>query len=343
MIIQENDLYKAWLLLLDELLRAPVAAPRGLPCRERLGLQLRVRRGLANVVADPQRKLNYRFLVGQWLATLAGVEEKVLAPYNKYISRYEDDGHGGKYPSYGPRLRPQWPYVLKALADDPDTRQAVASIWEAQTSTCCPECGGGGKVYHRDEGSPPEETCPRCQGHGKFEINVPCTLSLQFLLRPDPLQRRPVLHTVVSMRSSDAWLGIPYDVFNFSMLANVLAASYAAIRRTRVEVGELVLNLGSSHLYEPHWETARSIVAAPAGTCLTSPLFPPGLDQPLALLEQLLTRQPAPLAEKDWGWLPWPWRTYVAALEKPTNAEALVVLTGADRREGGKFFDPVIA
>ena len=44
--------------------------------------------------------------------------------------------------------------------------------------------------------------------------DIPCTLSLQFFLREASDQLW--LHTIATMRSNDAWLGVPYDTFNFN-------------------------------------------------------------------------------------------------------------------------------
>jgi len=306
-----RNAHTAWKTLLQELLdNGQESKPRDQRTKELLGLQLRFTEGRQNLIADADRGLNYRFLVAQWLATVAGVEEKNLERYNKQLSKFEDDGRGGKYPSYGPRLLPQWPYVLKQLMDDRDTRQAVASIWEAQTMT--------------------------------GERWVPCTLSLQFMLRPrfqllpqyDKKDERLFLHVIATMRSSDAFLGLPYDIFNFTQLANVIASALTLTLRQRIDVGEFVLNLGSSHLYERDWEKAKQVAdRTDAGVhFIESPRLPPDLNHHLAGLQQLITQQPQPLESKDWSWWPWPWRQYVEAMEAQTSAEALKILRELERR-----------
>jgi thymidylate synthase len=309
MIIQEKGIYEAWVLLLDELLKAPVVKPRGKPCREKLAVQLRIADARKNLILDPQRGLNYRFAVAEWLWILAGLDRlDVLTRYNKQMAEFSDDGVTLRG-AYGPRLKDQWPWLLKRLTDDLESRQGVVSIW-----TPAPESSK----------------------------DVPCTLSAQYLVRKetanqlvikdgyeDPKQRL-FLHTVMTMRSSDAWWGIPYDVFTFAQLANGLAAGLSHVLRRPIYLGELVLNLGSSHLYEPHWETARSIVTAPAGSSGTSPRLPAHLGVSTANLAQLLTREPEPI---DCGWWPWPWKQYAEVLNFKTSAEALVVLTNLERRE----------
>ena len=190
-------------------------APRGQRVKEVLGLSLKIQDARDNIVVNPVRNLNFRFMVAEWLWIAFGLDDvRLLARYNSQMARFSDDGlilRG----AYGPRLASQWRYIAEALKRNPETRQAVATIW-----TPSPE---------------PSK-------------DIPCTISLQFLLRDG------ALHTFANMRSSDAWLGLPYDVFTFSMLGNALAGEL------RVQPGPLHLHLASSHLYEAHWEKANAIV-----------------------------------------------------------------------------------
>jgi thymidylate synthase len=74
--------------------------------------------------------------------------------------------------------------------------------------------------------------------------SIPCTCTLQFL------SRHGHLHLVVSMRSNDAYIGLPHDVFAFTMLQEIVA------RSADLEVGEYKHCAGSLHLYEEHMEAA---------------------------------------------------------------------------------------
>lgn len=227
MIVEAGDIYVAWVKLLERLLASGAeAAPRGKKVKELLGVQLRVRDARRNVIVDWQRKLNYRFLVAEWLWIEAARNDLAfLSRHNSRLREFSDDGVtlAG---AYGPRLGPQRGWVLSKLREDPETRQAVASIW-----TPAP-------------------------GPSK---DIPCTLNLQFL------RRQKKLHLVATMRSSDAWLGIPYDFFSFTQYAGRLAEDLGE------PLGEAILNLGSSHLYEEHWAAAASIANAPTGHALFSP------------------------------------------------------------------------
>lgn len=68
--------------------------------------------------------------------------------------------------------------------------------------------------------------------------DVPCTCTLQFLLRGGRLE------LVVHMRSNDAFLGLPHDLFAFTMLQELVARSLAA------ELGTYSHFVGSLHLYD---------------------------------------------------------------------------------------------
>jgi thymidylate synthase len=114
-------------------------------------------------------------------------------------------------------IRDQLHFVIDALNADKDTRQAVMTIW-------------------RPNPRPSKD--------------IPCTVSVQFLIRDG------LLHVVDTMRSSDLWLGWPYDIFNFSMLARYVICHL----KQKPELGVIVLQAGSAHLYEQNWLPAQAIV-----------------------------------------------------------------------------------
>lgn len=103
------------------------------------------------------------------------------------MSEYTDDGqfHG----SYGARIGYQILHVARKLQADPGTRQAVITLWDPHLDN----------IEHRRD--------------------YPCTVMLQFEREGD------VLHMNVVMRSNDAWLGLPYDMFQFTQLQLTLANS----------------------------------------------------------------------------------------------------------------------
>jgi thymidylate synthase len=68
---------------------------------------------------------------------------------------------------------------------------------------------------------------------------LPCTSTIQFLRRLDGL------HCVVSMRSWDLILGLPYDLMMFGGLQQVVAGCLGE------SLGDLIVTAGSAHVYLP--------------------------------------------------------------------------------------------
>lgn len=134
-----------------------------------------------------------------------------------YIRDYPPEGATGSLEeAYGPRLIGTGEFgrsfnqvqrVIDRLRRKPDTRRAAISILE------------------------PSDLEP-----GKAE--APCTIALQFI------RRRERLHLVAMMRSNDAYLGFPHDVFCFTMLQELVARSLG------IQVGEYHHFATSLHLYE---------------------------------------------------------------------------------------------
>ncbi len=150
--------------------------------------------------------------LGELLWILAGSNE--LDFIEHYISEYKKSSDDGLtiYGAYGPRMfgeRPndQLARVISSLKSKPDSRQAVVQLFDRHDTL----------DYHRD---------------------IPCTCTMQFVIR----DRR--LHMLASMRSNDAWLGLPHDVFAFTMIQELVARSLG------VELGEYRHSVGSLHLYD---------------------------------------------------------------------------------------------
>jgi thymidylate synthase len=223
LIITGYHINRIWVELLTSLLDfGDLTSPRGQQTRERLAVTLHLKQPLGNIITIPERKLNYAFMVAEWLWIMAGRRDVTgLVFYNKEIAKFSDDGETF-FGAYGPMINAQLGHVLSSLSRDHDSRQAVLTIWRP---------------------SPPPTK------------DVPCTVAMQFLIR------ERALHAIVTMRSSDAWLGIPYDVYTFTRVQAALAAE---LRRDRelsgLQLGTLTLQLGSSHLYEQHWASALSVV-----------------------------------------------------------------------------------
>lgn len=200
----------------DVLSNGFLVSPRGSKTLElpQYTLTINMRRPVLNI---PERKLNYKFMAAEAYWILTGNDRvDAISPFNKNIAQYSDDGEIF-FGAYGPRIQSQMDYIVRALTNDPMTRQAVLTLWRQ---------------------NPPKSK------------DIPCTISMVFSIRDFKLNCH------VFMRSSDIWLGIPYDVFTFSMVAHKVCT---LLKGAPIIPGKLYLTAASSHLYEQHWSSASDI------------------------------------------------------------------------------------
>jgi thymidylate synthase len=133
---------------------------------------------------SPLRNLNWAFLLAENLWYLSGrADTHFLSYYNSNIKNFSADGlHDG---AYGPKIVAQLRYVIETLQKDPDSRQAILSLWERN---------------------------PRPSK------DVPCTSLFQFMIRDGKL------NLYVTMRSNDIIFGSHYDVPSFALIQLVVAS-----------------------------------------------------------------------------------------------------------------------
>jgi thymidylate synthase len=141
-----------------------------------------------------------------------------------YVSRYRDETEDGAtvYGGYGPRLfgkkgHDQMANVIKLLQQRSTSRRAVIQIFESEDIA----------TVHKE---------------------VPCTTTLQFFVRDERVDM------VVTMRSNDAYFGLPHDVFCFTMLQEIIARTLGR------DIGAYHHFAGSLHLYKERWEDAQHFV-----------------------------------------------------------------------------------
>jgi len=226
-IIKASTASRLYAAVLDNVLRSEdgeCVGPRGMATRE-LRNQVYVLTDTTKCAAWlPDRRLNYPFMFAEFLWVFCGRSDvAMIRHYNSNIVKYSDDGQTF-YGAYGPRWRSQIGGVVERIRNDADTRQAIIGVWRPEYN-----------IVQRDYDS--LENRSEDVGYTTTK-DVPCTLTMQYMFRQGRLE------ATVSMRSSDAWLGIPYDIFNFAMLQRAVAAEL------QVEAGPLTLVIGSSHIYE---------------------------------------------------------------------------------------------
>jgi len=91
-----------------------------------------------------------------------------------------------------------------------------------------------------------------------------CTLNLHFLIR----NRKLTL--ITTMRSNDAYLGLPHDIYSFTMLQELVASELG------YDVGEYFHNVGSLHLYSDKIASAENYIAEGLQATSSMPAMPKG-------------------------------------------------------------------
>lgn len=147
--------------------------------------------------------------------------------WNKFV---EDDGKTVNA-AYGYRWikhfgRNQITHIISALWADPTNRRIYVSAWD-----------------------------PAQDGFEFPSKNVPCPVGFTISLVGDEL------HSSLLMRSSDVFVGLPYDVMGHVILMDVIAATLNTDSRFNVHPGSLHVTLAHPHLYECHFEMAQEAVS----------------------------------------------------------------------------------
>jgi thymidylate synthase len=181
------------------------------PSTELLGVTLRLTNPRARISRSEDRGRPFS-AIGELLWYLKKSDQ--LEFIRPYIKRYEEDAVDGVLPgAYGPRLfdmrgqHDQIANVTALLSKSAGSRRAVIQLFDAADI-----------AVRKSE--------------------IPCTTTLQFHARED------LLHMSVTMRSNDAYFGLPHDVFCFTMLQEMMA------RRLGLELGHYIHHAGSMHVYD---------------------------------------------------------------------------------------------
>jgi len=193
-----HDFECAYLQSISDLMHyGRVTRPRGMETREITPYIVGFDSPRHRLVYNTERNVNIAFMLAECLWIITGQKHvDMVSFYNSKIANYSDDGetfHG----AYGPRLRgeednvmlpvDQLQAAIDKLKEDPDSRQAICTIFSGQMDY----------VKTKD---------------------VPCTISYQFLLRDNKLE------LIANMRSNDVILGLSTDAFNFSVIQELVAS-----------------------------------------------------------------------------------------------------------------------
>ncbi len=173
------------------------------------------------IVDSHVRGMNIQFAVANFLWTIQGLRDAdTILKYNIKGKPFVD--RGDFKCALGFRMQhtntgSQLDAVLRILKDDCSTRRAVIQFYS-------------------------------CDDTAEQPRDSPCALSMHFLLRDNQL------HASVVMRSQSALMVMPYDIFLFTMIHELVA------RELNVECGEYFHYANSLHIYEDELSFARRVL-----------------------------------------------------------------------------------
>lgn len=147
--------------------------------------------------------------------------EKYAPFWDKFVEDIETEAGTikGVKAAYGYRWRnhfgrDQIADAIEALKEDPTNRRIYINAWDS-----------------KEDGLT-----------AKNQSNVPCPVGFNLCI----VNGR--LNSTITLRSSDLFVGLPYDIMGHAYLMDAIATSVG------VEVGFMGANLGHAHLYEAHWD-----------------------------------------------------------------------------------------
>lgn len=216
----DDLLYK----VLEKLTKGPfdLITSRG-ETSELIGVLLRLKNPLSRLSRAESRS-NLFSALGELLWYLS--KENRLDFISHYLSKYNNESEDNitVFGGYGPRFFNfrescnQIENVIKLLKERPSSRRAVIQIFDAEDIA-------------------------------KHHIEIPCTCTLQFFIR------NKKLHMITSMRSNDALIGLPHDIFCFTMIQEIIANSL------NCNLGEYFHAIGSLHLYKKDLRRAKQYLS----------------------------------------------------------------------------------
>ncbi len=121
-------------------------------------------------------------------------------------------------------------YVVQCLKNNPDSRRILFHGWNVE--------------YLPDETISPQDNVKQ----GRMAL-PPCHLLYQFYVANNQLSAQ------LYIRSSDSFLGLPYNTASLALLVHMLA------QQCDLDVGEIIVTTGDSHIYANHLEQVKTQLA----------------------------------------------------------------------------------
>lgn len=185
-----------------------------------------------SVLSLPIRNMSRRYAAGELLCYIRGTNKKedfefyskswgkLANPDGTINSAY---GYRMFHPIFDGDTETRFHYALTQLLENSDTKNAIIMLRD-------------------DSDLHPAHQKDRC-----------CTLCLCFNIRDGKLNCRTI------MRSQDLWLGLPYDVFCFTRLMQIMLYNYnsACEKGKEVQLGTYTHQVLNLHLYERDWQKVQ--------------------------------------------------------------------------------------
>ncbi|MFT6791102.1 MAG: thymidylate synthase [Cellvibrionaceae bacterium] len=195
------------------------------------------------------KKLHFKSIVTELIWFLNGdtntrwLNENGVSIWNEWATETGDLG-----PIYGKQWT-QWPtksganinqidYVVNCLKNKPDSRRILFHGWNVE--------------YLPDENISPQQNVEQ----GRMAL-PPCHLLYQFYVANGELSLQ------LYIRSSDSFLGLPYNMASAALLVHMLA------QQCDLDPGEVVITTGDSHIYTNHIEQVKEQLTRPPRTLPT--------------------------------------------------------------------------
>lgn len=211
-----------------------LSPPFGKAFRELIGVSIRLKNPRARLSRSETRGKSIS-TIGEFLWHMSAKGEKAfISHYIPEYSKFDPDLIG----AYGPRWfnmhnsHNQVHSIIELCRKNAMTKNAVIQIFDL------------------------EDLAKNSKGT--------CTLNLQFIIRKQKLT------LITTMRSNDAYLGLPHDIYSFTMLQEVVASELG------YDVGEYIHNIGSLHLYNEKLELAKTYLSEGIQATKSMPAMPRG-------------------------------------------------------------------
>jgi thymidylate synthase len=186
------------------------------------------------------KKLHFRSIANELLWFLRGdtntrwLKDNGVSIWDEWATKSGDLGpiYGAQWTAWPTEEGPvnQVDYVVDTLRNNPDSRRILFHGWNVG--------------YLPDEAMSPQDNVRA----GRMAL-PPCHLLYQFYVAAGRLSSQ------LYIRSSDSFLGLPYNTASLALLTHMLA------QQCDLEPAEIIISTGDSHIYLNHLEQVRTQLA----------------------------------------------------------------------------------